>query len=408
MTTERLYYNDSYTLQFNAQIVEQVEYVSGKKKWPAVVLDRTYFYPEGGGQPPDTGTLNGVRVVDVQERERDRAVLHVLERELTDTRVEGQIDAARRRDHMQHHSGQHILSQALERAARAPTVSVHMSQDSMTIDVSRIDITPDEWIAVEDLANKIVVENRLVRAWFPEPDELVKLVRDGLIRKMPEVAGKVRIVDTGGFDITACGGTHVARTGEIGLIKVIKAERRNNLTRLEFRCGERALRDYRIKNDVINRLMASLTVGYPELNDAVLRLQSENRTLRSELKAAREQLADAEAAVILSVAARYGDKRVVARAFEGRSVEDVRLLAQKITERPGTVALLGVVGEKAQLIFGRSEDLNLDMVVVLQAALKVLGTDRGGGRPNFAQGGGIPASADQVAGAIREAQRLMQ
>src|SRR5260221_9103663 len=134
MTTERLYYDDSYTLEFNAAVVERTTF----KQHPALILDRTYFYPEGGGQPPDTGQINGVRVLDVQPRDSDRGVLHILEKELSDSHIDGQIDAARRRDHRQHHSGQHVLSQALERAGKAPTVRVHMSADSMTIDVGRI------------------------------------------------------------------------------------------------------------------------------------------------------------------------------------------------------------------------------------------------------------------------------
>src|SRR5262249_7942093 len=196
MTTERLYYDDSYTLEFNASVMERTIF----KERPALVLDRTYFYPEGGGQPPDSGQINGVQVLDVQTRESDRGVLHVLEKELTDSQVDGQIDAARRLDHMQHHSGQHVLSQALERAGRAPTVSVHMSAESMTIDVGRINLSPEEWPAVEDLANRIVLEDLPVRAWFPGPDELAALAANTL-RNLPNVEGKVRIVDMGGFDI---------------------------------------------------------------------------------------------------------------------------------------------------------------------------------------------------------------
>jgi alanyl-tRNA synthetase len=387
-------------MAFDAQVVEQANY----KEFPALVLDRTCFYPEGGGQPADNGTLNGVRVIDVQTRESDKAVLHVLERELKDQRVEGQIDAARRLDFMQHHSGQHVLSKALEVAAKADTLSVHMSADSMTIDVNRPTIAPDEWPAVEDLANRIVQENRLVRAWFPAPDELASLA----IRKLPDLTGSVRIVDMGGFDLTACGGTHVARTGEIGLIKVVKAERRGNTTRLEFKCGSRSLRDYREKNDVISRLTASLTVGYWELNEAVARLQTENKALRSDLKMARDRLADAEAMVMLSSAPLYSDRRIVARAFEGRDVEDVRMLAQKLIAQPATVALLGIAGEKAQLIFGRADDLPLDMVPVLKQAMAALGAERGGGRPNLAQGGGIPATLAQIKAAIHQAEERVK
>lgn len=400
MTTERLYYNDSYTLEFEAHVSERTNH----KDRPALVLDRTYFYPEGGGQPADQGAINGVKVVDVQTRPDDRAVLHVLEKPLNDARIEAQIDKTRRFDLMQHHSGQHVLSKALEVAARASTLSVHMSTESMTIDVNRADITAEEWAAVEELANQVVLQDLPVRAWFPAPEELAILP----VRKMPDVAGKVRIVDVGGFDITACGGTHVARSGEIGTIKVIKADRRGDTTRLEFRCGVRALRDYREKNAIINRLSAEMTVGYWELIEAVNRIQNENKSLRSELKAAKSQLAKAEAASLITGA---GEGRIVVRAFGDRSVDEVRALVTQITAAPGMVALLGAAGDKAQVIMGRAEDVALDVVPLLKSALKTLGSDRGGGRPNFAQGGGIPAALNTLesalAAAADEARRLL-
>jgi len=397
MTTERLYYNDAYTLHFEANVLEVTAYAQR----PALILDRTYFYPEGGGQPSDRGTLNGVRVRDVQTRPSDRAVLHVLESPLTAQRVTGEVDGERRRDLRAHHSGQHVLSQALERVAQARTLSVHMSETSMTIDVDRVNIAPETWEAVEALANQIVLEDRPVRAWFPTPEELVALN----LRKLPEVDGKVRIVDIGGFDITACGGTHVARTGEIGIIKVVKAERRGETTRLEFKCGARALRDFQAKNEVINRLMAALTVGYWELPETVARLQEQNRALQSELRAAREQLAVYEAASLLASASSHGAYRLVARAF-ARSADEVRSLAQALVAESGVVALLGAAGEKAQLIFARSADVALDVLPLLKKALEQLG-GRGGGRPNMAQGGGASADLDQVQAAINTALTML-
>lgn len=394
MTTERLYYDDAYTTQFEAYAIEQTTHADR----PAIVLDRTYFFPEGGGQPADNGTLNGVGVIDVQTRPADRAVLHILEKPLTDTRLEAQINAARRFDHMQHHSGQHILSQALEQAIQARTVSVHMSSDSMTIDVNRINIAAEEWEAVEVLANRIVQEDRLVRCWFPNADELAALA----IRKLPQVEGKLRIVDVGGFDITACGGTHVARTGEIGQIKVVRADRRGETTRLEFRCGWRALNDYRAKNEMINRLTSALTVGYWELDQSVARLQDENRAMRSDLKALREQLAAYEADRLWNAAEMLNEMRLIARAFE-RSADEVRLLAAQLAAKPGTIALLGAAGEKAQFVFARSEDAAGDMSAALKAALAVVGA-KGGGRPNMAQGGGVPADLAKVEAAIAVAR----
>lgn len=396
MPTERLYYDDAYTFGFAADVIERTTH----KDRPALVLDRTYFFPEGGGQPADNGTLNGVPVIDVQTRDSDRAVLHIMGGDLVGTHVEGQIDAPRRTDHMQHHSGQHVLSQALSRAGHAETVSVHMG-DTMTIDVNRNALTPEEWLATEELANQIVMENRAVHVWFPEPDELAALS----LRKLPDVVGKVRVVDIGKFDVTACGGTHVAHTGEIGQIKIVGFERRGDTIRLEFKCGGRALRDYRDKNDVMNRLVSELTVGYWEVPEAVKRLRDDNKTLRAELKAAREQLIDAEAVALLPTATLYGDLRVIVRAFEGRDVNEAKLLAQKLTAQLGVIALLGIAGEKAQLLFGRAENVTtVDMAKLLKVALAALKSERGGGRPNFAQGGGVAASLPDVTTALKLAE----
>ncbi len=396
MTTERLYYNDAYTTAFEAVVVERLT----QAEHPVVVLDRSYFYPDGGGQLPDTGTLNGVRVLDVQTRDSDRAVIHILEVPLKADQVHGQIDAERRADLRLHHSGQHVLSQALSQAAHAETISVHMSLESMTIDVNRAPVSAAEVSAVEALANRIVLEDRAVRCWFPNPAELPTL---GL-RKLPDVSGNVRVVDMGGFDVTACGGTHVARTGEIGLIKITKLEKRGSGTRLEFKCGTRALHDYSAKNDIINRLAADLTVGYVELAESVARLRDDNKALRAELKTFHEQTLDAEARDLIAAAGTHNQYHVVVNAYEGRDVNEIKTLVQKLIAQPGTLALIGLAGEKAQLIFGRAEDVPLDVVPALKAALKMLGTDRGGGRPNLAQGGGIPADRAQIEAALAAAK----
>ncbi|MFN8419552.1 MAG: alanyl-tRNA editing protein [Anaerolineae bacterium] len=353
--TNRLYYDDAYTLRFSASIVERTEH----KSRPAVILDRSYFYPEGGAQPPDTGSLNGIRVIDVQTRDSDRAVLHILASSLNGAdQVEGEIDASRRLDHMQHHSGQHILSRALDDVAKAATVSVHMSADSMTIDVNRADIPAAEWSAVEQLANRIVQEDRPVRCWFPTAEELATIQ----VRKMPDVIGKVRIVDIGGFDITACGGTHVARTGEIGLIKVIKTEKRGDSTRLEFRCGLRALADYSAKNEVIQRLVSDLTVGASELPAAIGRLQAENKQLRTDLKVAKDLLAEAEAQSLLATAEPHNGHRLIIRAFSAdRTTDDARLLLQKLTAQADVIVLFGVSGEGHNFSLGVPR-MSLDVV----------------------------------------------
>ena len=400
-TTERLYYNDSYTLAFDAQIIERLTV----KDRPAVILDRSYFYPESGGQLYDTGTLNGAAVLDVQIRPTDRAVLHFLAAVLADdgTAVHGEIDSQRRRDLRLHHSGQHILSQALVRAAKAETVSVHMGLDSMTIDVGRSLLNAAELQAVEDVANQAVQDDLPIRTWFPTPEELAKLP----LRKVPEVEGAFRVVDIGGFDVTACGGTHVARTGEIGLIKLIKQEKQKQGARLEFKCGGRALADYRLKHEALSRLAADFSVAHADIPDSVTRLRDENKQLRAELKTFREQALEAEAQTLLAAAVPHNGYRLVSSVFDERDADSVRGLAQRVAAQPGAVALFGLSGAKAQVICARADDLTLNVVPALQAALRALGTDRGGGRPNFAQGGGVSADHAQMSAALEAAKAAL-
>ncbi len=400
-TTERLYYNDSYTLAFDAQIVERLTV----KDRPAVVLDRSYFYPESGGQLYDTGTLNGVAVLDVQIRPTDRAVLHFLAPGLpedSDT-VHGQIDGTRRRDLRLHHSGQHILSQALVRAAKAETISVHMGLDSMTIDVGRGLLNTAELEAVEDVANQAVQDDLPIRCWFPTPEELAKLP----LRKVPEVDGAFRVVDIGGFDVTACGGTHVARTGEIGLIKLIKQEKQKQGARLEFKCGGRSLADYRLKHEALSRLASDFSVAHADVPDSVTRIRDENKQLRAELKTFREQALETEAQTLLAAAVSHNGYRLVSSVFDERDAESVRGLAQRVAAQLGAVAMFGISGAKAQVICARADDLTINIVPALQAALQVLGSDRGGGRPNFAQGGGVSADHAQMIAALEAAKAAL-
>ncbi len=215
--TDRLYYTDSYARQFGARVLEQITL----DERPAVILDRTFFYPESGGQPSDRGTLGGAQVIDVISRQSDRAVMHVLSQPLHATDAQGEVDWARRFDHMQQHTGQHILSQAFLRTADAETVSFHLGADSVTIDIAADRVTPALAEKTEEIANGVVLGDGPGRAWFPAADEIAKLS----LRKTPDVDGALRVVAIGDFDLTACGGTHVARTGEIGLIKILKVEK---------------------------------------------------------------------------------------------------------------------------------------------------------------------------------------
>lgn len=399
--TERLYYTDSYTRAFTATIIEQLT-VDGK---PAVVLDHTYFYPTGGGQPHDTGKIAGINVVNVMSREGDSAILHVLADSVPPGEVACEIDWERRFDLMQHHTGQHILSQAFVQVADAMTVGFHLSADSVTIDLNRSSISDTLVAQMEDLANRIIWENRPVTARIVDPSDTSGI----RMRKLPEhlhTAG-LRIIDIDGFDVTACGGTHVAHTGEIGLIKVLRLEKRGDKTRVEFRCGSRALSDYRTKNSLAYQLTAALTVGIDELPAAVQRLQDNLKALQSELKAASQQLLTYEADQILSETPSDNGKRIVSAIFTGRDAGDLRLLASRLTQTVGVLALLATTGDRVHLVFARSADLPTDMNALLKQALTQIEGGKGGGQPALAQGGGI-ADTEHLQNVIAEVVRSLK
>lgn len=402
--TERLYYTDPYLRAFSARVVERTTL----NDQPALVLDRTAFYPTGGGQPHDTGTLNGIPVIDVQARKPDHVVLHVVEHLPDADELTAEIDWTRRFDHMQQHTGQHILTQAFVQSADAHTVGFHLSADSVTIDLDRADLTDAQVAAAEALANRIVMENRPVIARLIHPNDADALASVRL-RKLPEGVGAegLRVVDVSGFDQTACGGTHVAHTGEIGMIKVIRLEKRGDKTRVEFACGARALHDYREKNAVINRVTPLLNCGYWEIDQSISRLQDQLRQAQRQLRALSAQLIDYQTADLLARAAPTGDARLIVHLIADDDLEQARALAKALTAHPGVVALLGVPGERAQLVFARSADLPYDLNPALKAALPLLGEARGGGKPDFVQGGGVPADRQRVSVALDAARAAL-
>jgi alanyl-tRNA synthetase len=397
----RRYYDDSYVMQFTAQVIERTQ-VGGH---PAVVLDQTYFYPASGGQPNDTGTMDDVPVIDVISREADGAVVHVLGSELAADTVNAEVNWARRFDHMQHHTGQHILSQAFIQVAEASTVGFHMSADSLTIDLDKLNLLPETINRVEDLANEIVCADRPVTAKIISLNEAANI----RMRKLPEKihTDGLRVVDIDGFDLTACGGTHVRRTGEIGLIKVLRTEKRGDKTRVEFRCGARALEVFRSQNALVNQLTALLTCKADEVIPAITRLQDDVKAAQRDLKAAKALLIEAEVASLIAATPAVNELRIVIKVFADRDAGDARLIASKLVQTSGVIALLGVPGEKAQLIFARSEGLTQDMNALIKSALASI-NGRGGGTPAIAQGGGVPATAEQISAALEAACRLLQ
>jgi len=379
LMTQRLFYDDPYLRDFQARVVRRLE-VNGL---PAVILDRTAFYPTGGGQPHDCGELSGTAVVDVIPE--DGGIVHVLAHEVTSDVVHGRLDWPRRFDHMQQHTGQHILSQACMLALTAETVGFHLGEVSSTIDLARSDLSVANLREAEQLANDIVFENRTVIAQWVEGEDLAALP----LRRLPRLQGPIRVVQVAGFDWSACGGTHVRASAEVGLIKVVSAEHhRGGTTRVTFLCGGRALADYGQKQELVRALGAFLTTGEEELLRAVQRLSIELKEARRSAAVAREAMLAAEAERLH----RNGtvlNSTVLVQAVYGEgdwSAADVGALATRLAGYSDCVALLAWAGEKSQLTFTRGSAVIADMGKLMRIACEAIG-GRGGGRPDWAQGG---------------------
>jgi alanyl-tRNA synthetase len=307
---------------------------------------------------------------------------------------------------MQQHTGQHILSQAFVQAANAETVSFHLNPDpldgALTIDLNTAKLTPAQIDRAEELANTIVFENRSVVACFVTDQELQALP----LRKPPKVDKAIRIVQVDGFDWSACGGTHVARTGEVGLIKIVKMERRGAETRIEFRCGRRALHDYRRKNQMIMQIAADLSIGFWEVDQAIGRFQAEAKALRKQLSDADTRLQQYEARELIEALEPRGNYDLIAHTWLNRDTAYLKRVASLLVARPQTVVLLGATGTAQSLVFARSKDLSIDLAALLKAAAAQLG-GKGGGSPDFAQAGGPAVTEAQLQATITWARQQL-
>ena len=386
--THRLYYSDSYLLEFDATVID----AQPRNAHVGVVLDRTAFYPTSGGQPHDTGTLNNLPVIDVLEDEEDR-IVHVVAEDVQGT-VRGTVDWSRRFDHMQQHTGQHILSQACLRTLGAQTRAVHLGGEVSTLDLDRPEMSAEAVASAEDLANQIVFEDRPVLVREVEETDLISLQ----LRRPPKKHGRIRVVEVEDFDRSACGGTHVRRTGEVGPIKIRRWERFKGGTRVEFYCGWRALRDYRWKNALTLELASQLTVKDAEVLGAVSRLAGQLRDRDRVLADVQDRLIDLEARQRL--AQTPGPPYLVAAVLPEWTTAMVTAMAGRLAKADSTVAVLG--SSEGHLVIARSADLDLDAAALLTQVVQQHG-GRGGGRPAYAQGSvPVPRITEAVEAARRE------
>ncbi|HUF48819.1 MAG TPA: DHHA1 domain-containing protein [Vicinamibacterales bacterium] len=386
--TDRLYYTEPERRAFRAV-------VTGCATAPPhfhVTLDATAFYPTSGGQPFDTGQLGEARVVDVIDRDDD-VIVHVVDRPIAmGTAVEGTIDWPRRFDHMQQHTGQHILSAAFDRLPGAHTTSFHLGADGATIDLAR-EVQPAEIARAEAEANRIVWDNRPVTIRFAEAAEAARLP----LRKEPARAGRLRLIDVTDFDLSACGGTHVPATGVVGIIAVTGWERFKGGSRIGFVCGGRALAAHGRLRDVVAALARRLSAGAADLDATVARLQDERRERLRQVHRLQDDLAVHRGRALAASAQAVGGLQVVLRHEPGLDGGSLKTLAAAIVSHPGLVAVLvgdGGDGEPAPVVIARSADGSVDASVLLRGLVADLG-GRGGGRPELAQGG-IQSAAGEI------------
>ncbi|WP_377889998.1 DHHA1 domain-containing protein [Alkalihalobacillus sp. R86527] len=387
--TDKLYYKDPYIRTFETTV--QTEQTDEHGLY--VVLDETAFYPTGGGQPHDIGTLNGVTVKDVEEV--DGEVRHYLEgsRQGLD-KIQGEIDWNRRFDHMQQHAGQHILSASFEDLFGYKTVSFHLGQETCTIDLDVPELAEEEVKRAEHTANTVVLNNNEVITKWVSPDEVLQYP----LRKQLSVSENIRLVMIPEVDYSGCGGTHPASTGEIGSISILKWEKQKKQVRVTFLCGKRVIDELYSKQRVIETLTKTLSVPQENVIEAAERLLQQTKDQEKAIDDLKEKLLAYEAEKLVEAPQTVGANQIVHLVSYEYGMKELQKLAKMmLSEKPSVIVLLvSEIGGKIQVVCGRGSDLSLDMNLVLKEVLPVI-NGKGGGKKDFAQGGGEAIrSADDV------------
>ncbi len=392
--TSRLYFDDPALLDFDATVVACDAHADGAR----VALDRSAFYPTSGGQPHDTGVLiadgQALAVTDVVADD-EGVVWHALAGPIAPGRkVQGRVDAARRQDFRQQHSGQHILSAAFDARVGARTESVHLGVDACTIDLHR-EVDADECLQAEAAANVVVWEDRPVAIRYADAADLVAEPR---LRKQTLRTGRVRLVDVEGHDLSACGGTHVTRTGEVGMIVLRGTERFRGGTRVTFLCGRRALESHRDLRDCGDAAARALSVSVGDLPQAVERLRDD---LRTEQRRSRDLAARLVELQVASLAQQVSADGTLVAHLPDADAQAVRLAASHLVSATGRVVALLAGDAPHALVVARSADrTDVDAGAVVRQACATFG-GKGGGRPDLAQAGGVAATPEQLRALLR-------
>jgi alanyl-tRNA synthetase len=373
----KLYYQDAYIKSFSANVITQSQDEGGD--W-YVILDQTAFYPTGGGQPSDTGTLNDCKVSKVEEV--DGQIRHYLDKKIGGGSIEGKIDWNRRFDHMQQHAGQHILSAAFAELTGYETVSFHLGKELLTIDLDAEELTKKEVEEVEWLANHIIIENRPIDTKWATEEEILQYP----LRKQLSVTENIRLVIIPKFDYNGCGGTHPTSTGQVSSLKILDWERQKGRLRVHFVCGDRVRKQLNQKNAVLKEVGQKMSSSESMIVETIQKLVERNGELDKEIGELKVQLLQFEAQELVKA---NQEDLIITNIFQHRTIKELQKLARHITEaNKEVIALLVTENEDLlQLVFARGKNSNSNMNKLIKEVLPLI-NGKGGGSESLAQGGG--------------------
>ncbi len=378
IVTIKRYFDEPLGLEFTATVIEATLNDDGTSN---IILAETYFYPGGGGQSQDKGTLGTKQIVDI--RKEGETIIHVIDGEPQTGEISAKVDKAYRHRNMSAHTGQHILSAALLQELEAETVAVKMNSEGLsTVDVSLAEINPEQIIRVENLANTVIRENREIKSYFVVPDSpRLKLLRRAV--KFDKVTGDVRLVEIDKFDLSACAGTHFPQTGMCGLLKIFKVENYKGGSRIHFAAGEEALKQFQQYHRILESVSGLLSSGINQVYELVEKLQTERSDLSKQVAEQKEKLLTYEVQELL---AQKSDNGIIKLVFENYASDDLRIMANHLRDGNNTrVAIVNKSGDDVMLIIATSDDNPLHAGDTLREILAEF-DGRGGGRENYAQG----------------------
>ncbi len=377
--TERLYLSNPYLKEINAKVIKK-EYSNGKFY---ITLNRTIFYPHlCGGQPRDNGSINGIEVIDVYEDGND--IVHVIEENVTSEAVNLIIDWDTRFDHMQQHTGQHLLSAVFAKLYNARTVGFHLGTEFVYIDVTMPNLSESDVEKIERFANEIIYSNFSIKTYIVNKKEASKIP----LRKQPIVESNIRVVEIDNVDFSPCAGTHHRRIGEVGVLKIRKWEKYKGNTRIEFVCGNRALKDYTWKNMIVNKISTLLSAKDIDTYESVEKLYNDYKALEKDNTHLRKELISYKSKELLNEGISFNNVKIIAKVFDDFDAKELKHVAIQILSYDSFICIFGILEkDKCQIILGRSNNIELDMREIFTNSIKLI-DGKGGGSPQLVQGGG--------------------